>query len=370
MRVLAISSDRSKRGVLYPDTPASRRQEAYAAAFGDLDIIGFSQIGDASPYSREGLSVYPTNSSSRFFYGIDALRIAKTLSRPDVVSVQDPFEAGFVAWLIARRFRVPLHVQVHTDFLSPEYTKLSLLNRARVMIAGFILHRAARIRVVSPRVKESIEKRYALRVPITVLPIFVNIEAMRVGLSDHALAARFSRFTSKFLVVARLEHEKNVLMALLAFANSAPRDTCLVIVGSGNEREALENHANKLNVGDRVFFEGEKDATPYYTLADLVLVSSLYEGYGIVIVEALAAGKPVLSTDVGIAREAGAILATEEHFADALAEWFKSGPREGTLKGYPYENFEEYVRSYCDDIEACPHTKSGLAHILPPSRGE
>jgi glycosyltransferase involved in cell wall biosynthesis len=76
-----------------------------------------------------------------------------------------------------------------------------------------------------------------------------------------------------------------------------------------------------------------------------------------VIVEALAAGKPVLSTDVGIAREAGAIVATEKDFATVLAEWFKNGPRTGELKNYPYKTFEAYVRAYSDDIAACVESK-------------
>lgn len=357
MRVLSISADRSKRGVLYPGTSAFKRQEAYAKEFGSLDIIGFSRKKDGAKRIETGaLRVFPTNSISRFFYGLDAIRIARTLPKPDVVTVQDPFETGIIGWWIARKFQVPLHVQIHTDFHSPRYQIMNLMNYFRVNsgISHFVLRQAKRIRVVSERVKQEMLKTYPfLRVPISVLPIFANIEAMRVGLRDHALDAKLSRFGTKLLVVARLEHEKNVLLALLSFASSAPRDTCLVIVGSGKEMNALENHAKDLNVRDRVFFEGEKDATPYYTLADLILVPSLYEGYGLVIVEALAAGKPVLSTDVGIAREAGAIVTTEEKFADSLAKWFENGPRTGELKNYPYKNFDEYVRAYCDDIKAC-----------------
>ena len=107
-----------------------------------------------------------------------------------------------------------------------------------------------------------------------------------------------------------------------------------------------------MNVESRVFFEGARDAALYYALADLILVPSKYEGYGLVIVEALAAGKPALSTDVGIAREAGAIVTSEQNFATDLTRWFESGPRAGGLKNYPYKNFEEYVRAYCGDVLA------------------
>ena len=84
-----------------------------------------------------------------------------------------------------------------------------------------------------------------------------------------------------------------------------------------------------------------------------MLCPSKYEGYGLVIVEALAAGKPVISTDVGIAREAGAIVVREEKFVEALKEWFVGGPRVGELRDYAYKNFDEYVRAYREDIAAC-----------------
>ena len=354
MRVLQIGADRSKRGILYPGSSAFKRQEAYAKQLGNLDIIGFSLMGDgAHPVEEEGLSVYPTNSFSRLLYAVDAVRIARGLPVPDVVSVQDPFETGLVGWLISWMKKVPLHVQVHTDFLSPEYARVSLMNRLRVLIAGFVLRRAARVRVVSERVKQSIEARYQLSVPVTVLPIFADVQRFKTATVDAAVTARFARFKTKFLVVARLEREKNVALALRAFAQSARHDSCLIIAGEGREAGKLARLVQDLGITGRVFFESNiADIAPWYALADIVLVPSRYEGYGLVTVEALAAGKPVLSTDVGIAGEAGAIIAPPGHFARALRAWFENGPRTGELKEHPYKNFDEYVRAYCDDIRA------------------
>jgi glycosyltransferase involved in cell wall biosynthesis len=127
-------------------------------------------------------------------------------------------------------------------------------------------------------------------------------------------------------------------------------------VGDGSEHGHLIALAHQLNIADRVFFENEKESLPYYTIADLVLVPSLYEGYGIVIVEARAAGKPVISTDVGVAREMGAIVVEPQNFAQALAGWFavaEDRPRPTGLEHYPYKNFEEYAKQYAEDIMAC-----------------
>ena len=342
MRVLSIGTDRA----LFDDGSASRiRHEAYAKQFGSLDIIVFTS-GNKTHVRAGALSVTPTNSVSRCLYGFDALRIARKLPKPDVVTVQDPFETGLTGWLIARRLNVPLHVQIHTDFFSPEFAKLSFLNRTRVWIAGFVLRRASHIRVVSERIKKSIEEKYHLNVSVSVLPIFVDVAKFRNAepLTDFS-DDRITNSAYKILVVSRDAPEKNIRLAVEAFKKAAPDNACLILIG--------DIDVDNLSSRERIYGMGRSDPERYYKSADLVLVPSKYEGYGLVIIEALAAGKPVLSTDVGIAREAGAIVTSPGGFADALSEWFKNGPREGHLVGYPYANFEEYVQKYCADIARC-----------------
>lgn len=348
MRVLSIGTDAS---VCDAGSASGMRQRAYTTELGHLDVVVLTKR-ESDTVREEKLAVYPAVSAWFVVRAISAYRIATSLQKPDVVSAQDPFETGLIGCLVAWYFNVPLHVQVHTDFLSPAYVQHSVLNKLRVWIAGFILRRATRIRVVSERVKISIAGWYRLAAPISVLPIFVDVEQLRSPKSDFG-EGEFESFSTKLLVVSRLEKEKNVSLAIKSFAQAAPIDTCLIIIGDGRQRTLLEKLAGQLNVSDRVFFEGRQDPVPYYHLADLVLVPSLYEGYGLVIIEALAAGIPVLSTDVGVAKEAGAIVATPESFAAALASWFVSGPREGRLAGYPYASFDQYVRAYCDDVRAC-----------------
>ncbi len=350
MRVLQIGSDRSKRGSLVKGSPAYMRQQAYAEKFGALDIIGFSLENDGFTEIRDGaLHVHPTRSFSKLLYSIDALLLATRLPWPDVVSAQDPFEAGLTALVISRFVGKPLHVQVHTDFLSPAYANHSWINRLRVRMARIVLSRASGIRVVSERIKLSLQATsYTLQATPTVLPIYVDLERVRGASPDASLRSKFQKFSKRLLYVGRLESEKNPCLALRAFA-TAPHDSCLIIVGGGSERPHLEKLAHELNVAERVFFESETDSAPYYALSDLVLVPSRYEGYGLVIIEALAAGKPVLSTDVGIAREAGAIVAEEKDYSEALKRWFAEGPFSGTLASYPYNSFEDYVSAYCAD---------------------
>jgi glycosyltransferase involved in cell wall biosynthesis len=296
------------------------------------------------------VTVYPTNSAGKISRFSDALAIGTSVQHVDIVSSQDPFETGFIAWRIARKHKAPLHVQVHTDFLAPEYAAHSLLNRIRVMIAGFVIKRAKRVRVVSDAVAASIKKTYGAKIDVSVLPIFVDLSRFATAKPDMTTSQQFLNFPYKALVVSRLEPEKNVALAINAFKESAPEDACLIILGEGSEYTALERLVTKLGLDARVFFEGFKDPAPYYALCDILLVPSVYEGYGQVIIEALAAHKPVLSTDVGIARQSGAIIAAPQEFASALKQWFANGPKSAALTNYPYPSVDEYVRLYCDDI--------------------
>lgn len=103
---------------------------------------------------------------------------------------------------------------------------------------------------------------------------------------------------ARILTVGTLKAVKNHALLLRAFALIERPDARLMIVGDGTEREALLLLARELCVSERVVFVGfQSDPTPFYMTADLFVLSSNYEGFGNVIVEALACGTPVVSTD-------------------------------------------------------------------------
>lgn len=307
---------------------------------------------------EDNITVYPTNSPNKFQRYRDALKIGKSVTGVDIVSSQDPFETGFISWLIARHHKVPLHVQLHTDFLAPEYAAHSLTNKIRVMIAGFVIHRAKHIRVVSEALAVGLREKYGEKLSISVLPIYIDVEHFRTASITPDMTQKFLIFPHRLLVVSRFEPEKNVSLAVMAFKESAPPDACLIILGEGSQYTLLERLVTHHGLDARVFFEGFKDPAPYYALADIVLVPSIYEGYGQVIIEALAAQKPVLATDVGIARLSGAMITTQKEFASALKQWYANGPRTMALQNYPYASLEEYVQKYCDDIASVKKEKT------------
>ena len=103
----------------------------------------------------------------------------------------------------------------------------------------------------------------------------------------------------KVLAVGTLKSIKDYATLLNAFAHLRQRvNVCLLILGEGECRDALETQARQLGIEANVFMPGfVKDTSSYYQHADLHVLSSTGEGFGNVIVEALEAGTPVVSTD-------------------------------------------------------------------------
>jgi glycosyltransferase involved in cell wall biosynthesis len=99
------------------------------------------------------------------------------------------------------------------------------------------------------------------------------------------------------LAAGRLAPQKDFDLALRAFAR-VPQPARLVILGEGPLRGDLQRTAAQLGILDRVEMPGfVPDIRPWLDEARVFLLSSRYEGYGAVVIEALAAGRPVVSTD-------------------------------------------------------------------------
>ncbi|MES2059984.1 MAG: glycosyltransferase [Patescibacteria group bacterium] len=293
MKVIMISRD---KGVLDKESAVSHRIAEYKELFDDLEVVFIG--GQWKIFSF--LSAFPR-----------AAWIARRFGKGAWITSQDPFESGIVALSIAKLFGLRLQFQLHTDVFSYFYPRHSLMNFCRMICTRALIPRANSLRVVSEKIRNEIVERHLLpEQKIFVLPIYVEKENDVHGPS-YDLRAKYPEFEKIILIVARLEREKNLPLALESFQKvlrGMPK-AGLVILGEGRQRAKLRDFARHLNIIESVRFEGwQTDTASAYQSADLLLVTSFYEGYGMNIIEALAAGCPVVSTDVGIAGEAGAII--------------------------------------------------------------
>jgi glycosyltransferase involved in cell wall biosynthesis len=170
-------------------------------------------------------------------------------------------------------------------------------NRLRVMTAKFLIPRANCLRVVSERIKKSLLRvtHYPLRV--TTLSIFVDTEKIRNATIKTNLRQKYPQFDFIILMASRFSKEKNIGLAIEAIKEINNKKIGLIIAGEGPEKENYK-------LSDNIILEPwTNDLASYYKTADLFVFTSDYEGYGMVLIEAAAAGCKIISTDVGVAGE-------------------------------------------------------------------
>jgi glycosyltransferase involved in cell wall biosynthesis len=153
-------------------------------------------------------------------------------------------------------------------------------------------------------VSRHVERRLheILQIPGSKLAVVPNgIDTRRLQCEPNPdLRAHLSRNGTRpvVLTMARLVEEKGIAF-LLEATRSLP-DVQVVIAGDGPQRDALERQARALGVGGRVVFLGRRSDVPQLlACSDIVVLPSLNEGLPLAVLEAMAAGKPVVATIVG-----------------------------------------------------------------------
>jgi glycosyltransferase involved in cell wall biosynthesis len=146
--------------------------------------------------------------------------------------------------------------------------------------------------------------------PLELKPLSL-VEPNGVDLSEFEALPPAGTFRSRYpmigdrplvLFLSRLHPKKGIELLLPAFARGAPAGAVLVIAGPGEERytEQLMDRAAALGVKDRVLFTGMlrgRDRVAAFADADLFVLPSYQENFGIAVVESLAAGTPVVISD-------------------------------------------------------------------------
>ena len=308
MKVLFISNDPT---LLIESSSTVERMKEYAAQIGELFIL--TEAKHASEFRTETLHIYgvPCNKFTRIGKLARRARLLILKEGIVVVSTQDPFEHGAVGVRAVKGTQAKLHVQVHTDVLSPWFvrdgnlrapvSKVSVLNRVRVRLAKRVLPQAQGIRVVSKRIKESLLHYFGESI---VEPVVIPIQASATLPPVAALPPH--EFTFALITVSRLEPEKRIVDILEALASIHVRypSVGLFVVGEGRERIRLEHMARKLGIEKNVIFLGHRDdAIGLMQSAQAYIQASAYEGYGRTLIEAALAGLPIITTDVGIVGE-------------------------------------------------------------------
>lgn len=151
-------------------------------------------------------------------------------------------------------------------------------------------------------------KQYSVNLPTTIIPYNINIsrfDKSNLNIIKFEKIRKFYQIKDRFILFSSgsLIRRKRMDLIIKAVKNS-PSAVSLLIIGEGGERENLEKIIGTDDRIQLVGFVQAEDLPYYYNIADAFVFASEYDGWGVVINEAIAAGLPIVSSDrVGAARE-------------------------------------------------------------------
>jgi rhamnosyl/mannosyltransferase len=211
-------------------------------------------------------------------------------ARPDLVHIHHPHPLAMTAYL-ASGTDAPCVVTYHSDIV-----RQKILRRVTAPVVRETLSRAAAVLVSSPRLLDRSDTLHPFRDKCHVVPF--GIDTAHHAQADAAVVAAVRRRYGKRIVLAvgRFTHYKGFEHLIRAMRDV---DATLLLIGDGCLRKPLARLVAGEQLAHRVHLLGDvEDLRPYYVACDVFALPSVSpnEAFGIVQLEAMAAGKPVVNT--------------------------------------------------------------------------
>jgi len=215
----------------------------------------------------------------------------------DVTVIHEPNPVALVSdWLTAAKG--PLIVWFHSEVIRPRW-KYRLLYRP---FLRRVLGRADRIVVSSPALANNTLELQDFRGKCAVIPFGIDVNRLRLitAVTDKVAAIDREFIGKRVLFVGRLVPYKGLDVLIRAMRSV---DATALVVGDGPCRDAMEHEARRNGLADRVRFLGslpDEDVVAHLHACDVFVLPSVTsaETFGVAQLEAMACGKPVISTDL------------------------------------------------------------------------
>ena len=253
----------------------------------------------------------------------------------DLVHIHTPFIAHYAGVRFARRTGLPCVATYHTFFEEYLHHYLPILPRR---LGGYLARRFTRSQCDDVRAliapsepMRAVLLEYGVETPIHVLPTGLPADRFRPG-DGSAFRARAGLPADARLItyIGRVAHEKNIgfLVGMFAEVLRQVPQALLVIAGEGPARAGLQQQVASAGLAAHVHFAGDLDRDTAlldcYAAADVFVFASRTETQGLVLLEAMAQGTPVVSTaELGtrsiLVPASGALVVPEERAAFAAA---------------------------------------------------
>jgi 1,2-diacylglycerol 3-alpha-glucosyltransferase len=312
MRILMISDVYFPRINGVSTSIQTFRRGLHAA--GHETILIAPEYPGAAPDHEDGIQRVPSRGVPRDpedramkLGAIRALRRQLERLEPDLVHIQTPFIAHYRGTALARALRVPVIETYHTYFEEYLHHYVPLMPRAvmRFVARRFTVSQCNVLDalVVPSRAMEQALLDYGVRCPMHIIPTGMEMERFAGGDGARFRAQLGIAPAQPVLVhVGRIAHEKNIEFLFRMFAQvvrSKP-DAVFVVAGEGPALPSCKAYVRSLGLEQHVRFVGylsrERELLDCYRAGDLFVFSSKTETQGLVLLESLALGTPVVST--------------------------------------------------------------------------
>ncbi|TXH69278.1 MAG: glycosyltransferase family 4 protein [Thiothrix sp.] len=188
-------------------------------------------------------------------------------------------------------------IMVNSQTIASNHCNPSLyFSQAEWKLAASLFPKAKKVVCVSEIAKQAFQSRLPSETPLTTIYNPVDF----VSLADFSTKSPSIKIEEKYIIaVGRLEPQKRIDRLLNAYADSKlSHEAKLLILGEGSLRPQLEQQIKNLGLVGQVLMPGNiENPHPNIARAEFLVLASDHEGFPMVLIEALAIGKPVVSTD-------------------------------------------------------------------------
>jgi len=220
--------------------------------------------------------------------------------RYDVINTHFAVPTGPTGVVLSKLFRLPNVLSVHGgDIYDPSKALSPHKNPLLRKIVEYVFNHSTHILAESNDVKRRAISHYRVNKEITIIPWGLNESTF-----EKASRAEMGLSQDEFLIIAvgRLVKRKGLDYLLQAIAKIQIPNIKVLLIGDGPEQNHLESLAVALGIRQQILFLGavsDEKKFQYLSASDLFVLPSLHEGFGIVFLESMYCGLPIITTDCG-----------------------------------------------------------------------
>lgn len=246
--------------------------------------------------------------------------------KPDLIHVHNIFWAGVVAEKIFRKYKIPFLITEH----SSEFLRMDHLSHRERVIALNVYSNAVKIITVSKSLRRAIERIK----PDLVIDIIPNVVDTNFFTPNKKKLDNEN--TIKFLAIGNLNRNKGHALLIDAFYEAFRSNKAIVldICGDGSEKTALIKKIHSLNLEKEIKLLGSLNKLQILEKlreSDCLVLSSYFETFGVVLIEAMSCGVPFITTkcggpediyqpEVGLIVESGNVRLLAQAMLDFIAQ--------------------------------------------------